>query len=257
MLFTWFTLAGFILLLSPQNFTNKLQFAFARIFRWPLSIGRNIPLAVRTNLTYKSTDSRKEVQYQNYIANLEAQLRQKDRKLEELSGLRTRLHALEGAKLVPADIITASVDSPHCELIINRGQDDHIQEGQFVLGDNGVIGTVSELGARTAKVRLITDSSSVLQVSISDLGVNALLRGAGNNRAKIPLVPVSHKIRSGDVVMATKSPGLLDSPIIVGVITECIRDHSNPALWDITVGPACDIETLSTVAVIVMNVEAD
>lgn len=256
MLFTWFILAGFILLLSPQNLTNKLQFAFARVFRWPLSVGRSIPLAVRTNLTYES-ETRKEAQYQNYIVNLEAQLRQKDRQLEELSGLRTRLHALEGARLVPADIITASVDGPHCELIINRGQDDHIQQGQFVLGDNGVIGTVSELGARTAKVRLITDSSSVLKVTISGLGINALLRGAGNNRAKIPLLPVSHKIRSGDVVMATKSPGLLDSPIIVGVITECIRDHSNPALWDITVGPACDIETLSTVAVIVMNVEAD
>ncbi|MHC4735435.1 MAG: hypothetical protein ACYTDW_13395, partial [Planctomycetota bacterium] len=48
MLFTWLMLTGLILLFAPQNLTNDLQFAFARIFRWPLTIGKNISLYART-----------------------------------------------------------------------------------------------------------------------------------------------------------------------------------------------------------------
>jgi len=33
----------------------------------------------------------------------------------------------------------------------------------------------------------------------------------------------------------------------------CERNKESPLLWDITVEPVCDIETLSDVAVIVMN----
>jgi hypothetical protein len=41
--------------------------------------------------------------------------------------------------------------------------------------------------------------------------------------------------------------------MIIGKVAECKRDDENPSLWDITVEPACDIERLNDVAVIVMN----
>ena len=95
MLFTWFMLAGLIFLFAPQSLTNKFQFAFTRIFRWPLSIGRNISLAARIQQP-SNAPANKETQYQNYIADLEATLKQEHQKVEELSGLRNRL-PLEGA----------------------------------------------------------------------------------------------------------------------------------------------------------------
>jgi len=39
----------------------------------------------------------------------------------------------------------------------------------------------------------------------------------------------------------------------VGTVTKCDRDSDNPLLWDITVGPACNMEKLNDVAVIIMN----
>ena len=69
-------LAGFILLFSPQSITSRFQFAFARVFRWPLSMGRNIPLAARTELSIGENFNRKETQYQNHIINLEEELRE-------------------------------------------------------------------------------------------------------------------------------------------------------------------------------------
>jgi rod shape-determining protein MreC len=253
MLFTWFMLGGFILLFSPLGITGKFQFAFARIFRWPLSAGRQIPLSAKTELPLKNDAEKKESQYQNHIANLEAELQQKNLTIQQLTGLRTRLHELEGAKLVPADIILSSVSGLRSELIINRGKDDGLVNGMFVLGNNSVIGTVSDMSARTAKVRLFSDASSTVQVNIPDVETNMLMQGAGNNSAKIKMVTVKHQIKIGEPVMLRKKPGLLDSAMVVGEVQQCKRDSKNPSLWDITVKPSCDITKLNNVAVIIMN----
>jgi len=253
MLFAWFMLAGFILLFSPLAITSRFQFAFARLFHWPLSAGKQMPLSARTELPLKDDFSRKESQYQNYIANLEEELRQKDQTIQQLSGFRTRLRGLEGAKLVPADVIITSALGLRSEFIINRGKDDGLTKDLFVIGDNSVIGTISDLYARTAKVRLFSDSSSVVQVNIPNVEINMLMQGGGNNTAKIKMVPVKHQIKIGSPVILRKKPGVLDSAMIVGEVQQCKRDNKNPALWDITVKPSCDITKLNNVAIVVMN----
>ena len=256
MLFTWFMLAGFILLFAPQNLTNKFQFAFARLFRWPLSIGRNISLSA-SRLTASGqqplTDGLGRSEYnklQNHIANLTEWLIQEHRKVEKLSGLRNRT-VLKGAKFVLADVITTSIDGLHNELIINRGENDGLAKDQFVLGDNSIIGTISDISSRTAQVKLITDHTSKIAVKIA--GADRLMQGSGNNSAKVQLLLIKHKVKTGDVVYAGKKPGLLDIPMIAGTVTKCRRDDENPSLWDITVKPACDIERLNDVAVLIMN----
>lgn len=247
MLFTWFMLAGFIFLLGPQKLTNKFQFAFAHFFRWPLSIGRTITLSARTQPQLTDVVSRtKYDQLQNHLANLTEELNQERQKVEKLSGMRNRL-PLEGAALVLADVITASAEG----FIINRGQDDGLQKGQFVLGDNSIIGTVSEVSPRTAKVELITESTSTMAAEVT--GLKTVIKGSGKNSAKVQLVSIKHKIKIGDNVYACKKPGLLGTPIIIGTVAQCKTADENPMLWDITVKPACDIWKLTEAAVIIMN----
>jgi len=237
------------LLFTPHSLTNKLQFGFARIFRWPLSFGRSVSLAAHRRQPL--TDGLTEAQYQNYIANLEEELWQERQKVEKLSGLRNR-RVFEGAKLVVADVITATINDSRGKLIINRGQDDGVAKGQYVLGLNNVIGTVSETASRTAMVKLVTDPTSKIAVRIAGLNVSRVMEGAGNNSAKIPLLPIEHEVRVGDDVYADKKIGFLDDLIIIGKVAQCKRGRE-PLLWDITVKPVCDIESLNSVAVIVMN----
>jgi rod shape-determining protein MreC len=253
MLFTWFMLIGLILLFAPQNLTNDLQFAFARTFRWPLTIGKNISLYART--TQAPPEFRGKTQYENYIANLQEQLREKHEDVMELTGLRERLSALENAGLVVADVIRASINATKAELTINRGTDDGIAKGQFVLGDNSIIGTISgvSLRTRTARLKLFTDPASRVAVRIGQLNIDRLMLGSGNNLAKIRLLPTKHKVAVGDKVLAQKKPGFLDAAMIIGVVAQCKKDDRNPSLWDITVKPVCDTERLNTVTVIVMN----
>lgn len=250
MLFTWFMLAGFIFLFTPQNLTNTFQFAFARIFNWPLSISRGISLSARTQQQFTNSVSRREYdKLQNHLANLTEQLNQEQQRYKQLSALRNRL-PLEGAAVVLADVITASTGR-RSELTINRGRNDGLDNGQFVLGDNSVIGTVSSVGGRTAKVKLFTDPTSRIAVKIEGLNTGRLMQGRGNNSARIQLI--KHKIKTGNKVYADKKPGFLDSRMIVGRVSQCSRNDDSPLLWDITVELTCDIESLNDVAVIIMN----
>ena len=256
MLFTWLMLAGLILIFCPQGLTNALQFAFARVFYLPLSISRSVTLSARGEPYVAEVVSRGVYdRLQNHLANVMEQLYQEHQVVEALSGMRNRF-ALEGALLVRADVITLSIGKECSELIINRGQDDGLAAGQFVLGDNSIVGTISDISQRTAQVKLFTDPSSKIAVKIGRANTERLIQGNGRDSAKVQLMSRKYDVKVGDKVMARKKPGFLDSPIIVGVVAKCIRDDANPSLWDITVRPVCDIESLKSVSVIVMNPSA-
>jgi rod shape-determining protein MreC len=158
---------------------------------------------------------------------------------------------LEGANLLSADVITAAIDKLRSELIVDRGQKDGLARGQFVLADNSVIGTISDVDSRTARVRLFTDSASNMAVKIGKLNVERVMKGGGDNLAMIGMI--KNKAKIGSEIMASKKPGFLDTPIIAGRVARCERNTKSPLLWDITVEPVCDIERINSVTVIVLN----
>jgi rod shape-determining protein MreC len=255
-LFIWLMLFGLVLLFCPQGLTDALQFAFARVFYLPLSIGRGVTLSARGEPYVSEVVSRGVYdRLQNHLANVMEQLYQEHQAVEALSGMRSRF-ALEGALLVRADVITLSVGKECSELIINRGQDDRLASGQFVLSDNSIVGTISSVSKRTAQVKLFTDPSSKIAVKIGRANTERLIQGDGRDSAKVQLMSRKYEVKVGDKVVALKKPGFLDAPIIVGVVAKCVRDDVNPSLWDITVRPVCDIEQIKSVSVLVMNPSA-
>jgi rod shape-determining protein MreC len=246
-------LAGFILFFTPRELTNKLQFAFVRIFGLPLSLSRSISFSTPSESLATEVVSRGLYnRLQNHLANVTEQLHLEHQIVEVLSGLRNRF-PLEGANLVCADVIRTSVGAEHSELIINRGESDGLARSQFVLSDNSIVGTISDISSRTAKVRLFTDPDSKIAVKIRGVNTERLIHGNGNDSAKVKLLSRKYKIRVGDKVMVRKKPGYLDAPIILGVVAKCRTDDVNPTLWDVTVRPVCDIEQLKSVSVIIMN----
>jgi rod shape-determining protein MreC len=189
---------------------------------------------------------------QNHLANVIKQRDQAYEDIEKLSGL-SKKFPLGSAKLVLAGIIRAPIDRSYNEFSIDRGANQGLAKDQFVLADNSIIGTISDISAHTAKVKLITNTSSNIPVTIGQSNVPGLMQGTGHNSAKIPLIPLKHRIKVGDRVHAPREPGLLEDPIITARVAECKKDDGNPLLWDITVEPVCNIERLRDVAVIIMK----
>ena len=248
-LFTWCMLGGVILLVTPQTVTSKCQLAFARVFRTPLGVGRSITLSARTSRPVKDVVSRSEYnKLLNQLANVTQQLDEALQKVETLSGFHSKFAAMD-AKFVLAEVIKSS----STEIVINCGQDYSLSKGQFVMADNSIIGSICDVWAQTAQIRLITSPKSKIAVRIGRLNIDAVMRGDGKGSGRIRLVPVKYKVRVGDEVFALKAAGSLNSPMIVGRVSNCRTDDSNPLLWDITVKPVCDMDGLSDVAVIALN----
>ena len=258
MLFIWLMLAGLIFYFAPPKITNKFQFGFVHIFRKPLSIGRNISLFACRLVTPEPSmgedvvSREKYNKLHNHLANVTEWLKQERAKVEKLSGLRNR-PVWKGVDFVLSDVIAASVNGLRGELIINRGQKDGLTNGQFVLANESIIGTICKVDDRTAQVRLISDPTSKMAVKISNFNMDRIMQGDGNTSAKVKLVPTKYDIKTGDIVYAQKRPGFLSTPVIAGTVTECKSNDQNPLVWDITVQSACDIKNLTNVAVIVMN----
>lgn len=251
MLFICLTLAGVVLLLTPSGITDSFQLAFTNIFSVPLNIARTITLSAQTGLSKsRLTRTHRVNKLQNHIANLRQQLEQEKKKVEKLAKIKNRT-GLEGASFVYAGIITSSLTGPKNRMVINRGTADDVHKGQFVLGVNNIIGQVSAVSEHSAKIKLLTDKNSRLPVKLA--GKETILEGAGNNIAEINMLPAENKIETGEPVYIRKHPGKLDTPMITGRVSGYSKNSRHPLLWDITVEPACMVENLSSVVVIVMN----
>jgi rod shape-determining protein MreC len=183
----------------------------------------------------------------NHLANVTRQRDDAQLKFQKISKMRNR-PAWKRAGFVQADVITVFVDKLRGELIINRGKEDGLEENLFVLADNSIIGTVSEVDNRSSWVRLFTDPASNIAVRIGKS--DKLMKGCGSNQAGVKMLKSRPDV--GDEIMASKRPGFLDTPMIIGRVVRC-EHNDQPLLWDITVEPVCNIQELESVHVIVMN----
>ncbi|KPK45352.1 MAG: hypothetical protein AMJ65_00110 [Phycisphaerae bacterium SG8_4] len=252
-LFTCLIILGLAVFFVPQTATSRLQFAFVRVFSKPLSICRNLTrVASNQQSAPKYVDQRQYLKLRNHLANNIQWLHQERENVAKLSGLRSR-SVWEGVCFVLADIIIDSTDISQNELIINRGKDDGLTQGQFAVCDYSVIGIITNLDRRMAHVQLLTDPRSKVVVKIGDLDLQGIMQGNGDGSASIGLIPKEHRIEKGDIIYVQKKPGFLEVPMIAGTVTQCEPDDENPLLWKIAVEPASNVKDMKSVTVITMN----
>jgi len=252
-----FLLAMFFFLV-PSRYTTTINYLFLKISSPVLNM---FPQSVRFGEDMVSRQEYNEII--TAYAKSHAQLLRLQGDYEQVSGIRQKLPESEG-KIMIAKVVRSSLSGGRSELVIDKGSEDHLRPGQYVLscGESTVIGTISEVVKGMSRVRLVTDSRHHLPVSILGKGFDGYLpghlQGKNSEMAKIPLMSQKkYDIRVGDVVYASSQAGLLGLEIIVGSISEVKPDDEAPLLWDISVKPIHDFSLLSDVAIVVMDPESN
>ncbi|SLN72376.1 rod shape-determining protein MreC [Oceanibacterium hippocampi] len=137
----------------------------------------------------------------------------------------TRLRNLMNAKRDPLVLpITARVISdsggPFVKtLIINAGRRDGVRKGQAVLGEDGLIGRVAQVGERAARILLLTDLNSRVPVLLENSRQRAILTGDNTDRPKIEFLPANAQVSPGDRVVTSGDGGLLPPGRPIGVVS--------------------------------------
>ena len=253
MLFSGLLLGSVILLFLPHAVTGKLQSIVTGVFSLPLRMGRIASLAARVPLTRDSASASEFHRLQldkreltNHVDTLLAMLSKQQADIERLSQLRS-MPIWERTGFILADAVhTLSVD----RLVINRGEEDGVRVGQYVLASNAIIGSICASHARQAHVALISDRESLIPAYINSEQTLGMLRGMGRGKVKITNVRRKQSVKEGDLVYAKVRPGRLEHPFLVGEVQEVKDDRTDLLLRDIVVRPAAKLLEVLKVSVI-------
>ena len=258
-LFLTWLIAGVIILLLPQNITAKVWDAFRTTFNPFLKIGRNInsaPSSVSLDPDEAVTLDKYQELWKDYH-NLKETLDKFHEEYDQLAMVRSNLPRPYSG-LVVAQVI-GTLRNYRQEVIINKGSDDEIKTGQYVLSGkkNSIVGVVHQTWQHSAKVRLLTDSNQTMEILIrrnrNSQDILWIMSGDGKNNCKICNLEREKKVDVGDVIFAATRPGYLNVPIVIGEVITVEPDEDHPLLLDVTVQPVEDMARLSDVAVIVIE----
>ncbi|MES2984206.1 MAG: rod shape-determining protein MreC [Pseudomonadota bacterium] len=126
---------------------------------------------------------------------------------------------VEQVSYVTAHVIAQSPDAYAGTLMINAGAADGLKSLQPVIDAHGLVGRVVEVGEHTARVLLLSDTSSRVPVISGNSRQHAILAGAGEALLHLTFVGGDvNAIALGEPVMTTAEGGLIPDSIMVGTV---------------------------------------
>jgi rod shape-determining protein MreC len=135
-------------------------------------------------------------------------------------------------------------------VIINRGSNDGIRRGMPVVTNQGLVGRIDAVIADAARVQLITDPASTVNVRLQNAEVDATLSGSVTGDVALDLIPQDANVQAGDLVLTSGLGGGYPPDLIVGQVVN-IRTRDFDLFQQATVQPVVDFNRLQIVLIIV------
>lgn len=187
----------------------------------------------------------------------------------EVSRLQTEILALR-QQLVETDILYALLDfardnpsnqyiaasvigvdpSPFLQyVIIDKGSDDNIYKGMPVVTEQGLVGNIDAVTATAARVQLITDQGSVVNVELQESAAEAQIRGSVTGDITLEMVSQGIEIIEGELVFTSGLGGSYPPKLLIGQVMS-VESRENALFQTATIQPSVDFRSLQAVLVI-------
>ncbi len=212
------TFRGFL-----QSMVSPLQYIATtpkRALDWAVENLVTRQQLITENQGYKTN----ELRYQEQLMQLDI-LKQENDRLRSLLASPVRADA----KKMVAEILSVDSDPYSHQVVINRGANDGVFEGQAVIDDNGIVGQILHVGTISSRVLLITDVSNAVPVRIHRNGIRLIANGTGTiHRLTHNYVPHSTDVRVGDLLVTSGLGGKYPEGYPVARVTGVRQDESRP-----------------------------
>jgi rod shape-determining protein MreC len=134
-------------------------------------------------------------------------------------------------------------------IIIDHGSDDGIFKGMPVVTEQGLVGSIDAVTASAARVKLITDQSSVVNVKLQMSKTEAQVQGSITGDITLEMVNPSVQLTEGDLVFTSGLGGSFPPEIFIGqVLTPQIKE--NALFQTANIQSSVDFQNLRAVLVI-------
>lgn len=134
-------------------------------------------------------------------------------------------------------------------IVIDHGSDSGVKHGMPVVTQNGLVGTVDAVTAGAARVQLINDPASIVNIQIENTGTEATIAGSITGEINLSLLPQDVDVKKGDIILSSGLGGKYPGNILVGQITS-VTKQVNSLFQEATMQSAVDFNSLNVVLVI-------
>ena len=134
-------------------------------------------------------------------------------------------------------------------IIIDKGSNEGLRRGMPVVTDQGLVGRVDAVINSAARVQLITDTSSAVNVRLDKAKKEAILTGTVAGDVILDLLPQDVTIEPGDLVLTSGLSGGFPADLIVGQILNTKKRDSD-LFQQAVVQPVVDFTKLKIVLII-------
>ena len=202
---------------------------------WPVQAVVNAPHAM---LLWAQEKLAVHVALVNENDTLKSNLRQTDAELQQYAALEQenmRLRALlQATPRVPgrvsmAQLLAVDLDPFRHLVVIDKGAQEGVYEGQTVLDENGIFGQVTRVDPLTSEVTIISDPSQAIQVEVNRTGLRTLaVGGADLEHLSLPYLTNAADIKEGDLLVTSGLGGHYPPGYPVAVVSHFERDPAEP-----------------------------
>ena len=157
----------------------------------------------------------------------------------------------EGGEGFPAGETVGGEPNPYLRYVtINVGAQQGAGVGMSVVsGGAGLVGRISEVGPRTAKVRLLTDTESAVAALLQTTRGTGLVIGEPDGSLQMRYIPQEEAVNVGDIVLTSGLGGLMPKGLVIGQVTE-VQQKMYETFQTATVRPAVDFARLELALVV-------
>lgn len=153
------------------------------------------------------------------------------RQYEALAAENTHLRDLLGARqkfpsgTTMAEVLYAGRDPFTRRIIVDKGQQADIRNGQPVIDEIGVIGQVTRVYPWLSEITLITDKDQVVPVQNLRNGLRAVLAGTGNDgELELKFIPLNADFQTGDRLVTSGIDGVYPPGLPVAQVSNVERN---------------------------------
>lgn len=165
-------------------------------------------------LSEENRELRRELQQMQAWKEAALQLEQKNARLLDLNNVR-----LDPKLTFVTGSVLADSGSPFRQsVLLNVGARDGIRDGWAAMDGLGLVGRISGVGARTARVVLLTDAASMIPVTIQPSGQKVLLAGDNTALPRIAFLENADLVQPGDRVVSSGDGGIFPAGLLVGQV---------------------------------------
>jgi len=176
-------------------------------------------------------------------------LQQKVADVEILSALLEFARANPQYSYTGATVIGRDPSPFYRYVIVDVGSNNGILPGMPVVTNRGLVGRVDAVIAEAARVQLITDSASAVNVRLQASNTEAMLLGSVTGDLSLDMIPQDATVQPGDIILTSGLGGVYPPNLLVGQVVS-VRKLEYELFQQASVQPNVDFSRLQFVLII-------